>query len=279
MRQLLLLCGLLLAVAAWAAPDPDPDAASPLGDGTAAVTAHDVHPGAEKPALFTFVRVQHGAASWNANAKGTTRFLAFLKPYLPCTGDAATVALKDLGTLPHPPLLYLYADRDFALTKAETATLHAYLAHDGMLFVDGPPDPAAVAAVRRALLPVAGSLTALPADHPVTTFLFALHAPGVGENARLAAHGDIDNRNFGAARDGRLIVFYSPGNLLRLCMLVAADAQPYFTAQYQMVANVTAYAALHGHAPATKQPGADTTVTLAVTEYLDAPKEGSTISV
>jgi hypothetical protein len=251
--------------------DPDPDAASPLTGGTPAIRGSDVGTPAPTPAVFSLVRVRHSAASWNAYAGGAARFLTFLKPVLPCRAEVSTVALADLGAQPRPPLLYLYADAGLAFSEREIRILRQYVDDGGLLFVDSAPDPAVIVAVRRVLGQVAGApLTALPANHPVTTFQFALPAPGVGEHARLNPREGVDNCNFGAMRGARLAIFYTPGNLFRLFSLVAADAHPYFTAQYQMAANVVVYAARHAVPPAAPLLGADAAVTLSACEYLSA---------
>jgi len=224
---------------------------------------------------YLFVRGKYHGTAWNANPVGTKRFLAFVQPFLPFAAEFHTIALPNIAreqtaNNQRYPLLYLSCDQSFLLTPDEIAALRRYLKTGGFLFLDSAPLPAVVTRVKAVMRQVTGhDLQPIPTEHPLNTCLFQLSTPGVGENAHLLPRVENDRQNFGIVEGERLIVFYSPGNFMHLFALCAPDAHPYFTAQYQMGANIAAYALQRGEPLPVRYPGANATATVAVCEYLD----------
>jgi hypothetical protein len=251
---------------------------------TGAVPAIPDDPGADVPEEFAqgkldgkfyLIRLKHGGASWNAYNDGLRRLLGFLNapdaPWqdIPLLLDAhvlRTVYLDKPNGV--PSCLYLYADVRFSLRPDEAALLRTYLARGGFVFVDGPSGPEVRAHVMRELEQVCPEpLAPLPADHPIYQACYALRAPGVGEDL-------IKRTNYGVTRDGRLALYYTQANFSHLFSRFTPDADDYITAQYQMTANVLAYARAHGRLPdGVRRPGASATITAAVLDLLTRKDE------
>lgn len=216
-----------------------------------------------------FVRLKHGSGAWSAHAEGTRRLMAFLNQYFPCETDswpmtAAEMRDRYMNKGAQPTFLYIYCDETFSLSASEVQILRIYMERGGFLFMDSRPDPLIKDLVANEIAKVlpGSHLAPLPKNHPINSFLFALSSPGVGENL-------IDQKNYGIAKDGRLIIFYTMGNFSHLYASVGPNADDYYKAQYQMGANVMLYAIRKGNkADIMQRAGAKAEVTNQAVERL-----------
>jgi hypothetical protein len=210
-----------------------------------------------------FVRLKYGNASaWGAHAEGTRRLMAFMNQYFPCETDSWPMTATEMRNRymnkgAQPTFLYIYCDETFTLSIGEAEVLREYLKRGGFLFMDSRPEFAIrdlVSSELAKLLP-GYRLGTLPGSHPINSFLFALSTPGVGENV-------IDRKNYGVAKDGRLVVFYTMGNFSHLYSEFASNSDDYIKAQYQMGANVMLYGIRKGNrADIVQRAGAKAEVT------------------
>lgn len=228
-----------------------------------------------------FVRLKHGEGGWNAHNEGVRRLLTFLNTQIPCEQEAWALSTGELRDryMAHgnqPAFLYLYVDESFTLSASDVRVLHEYLGKGGFLFIDSRYDPDVKARVARELARIlpGGRLAPLSASHPINRFLFKLSSPGVGLNF-------VERRNYGITWQRRLAVVYTPGNFAECYELHAANEHEYFTAQYQMGANIMAYAITGGDAAAVnQQAGADARISTQALERLglSLPTTASTIA-
>lgn len=223
-----------------------------------------------------FMRLKHGSGAWNAHNEGTRRLLSFLNQYFPCESEGRAMTSGELRDKymrrnTQPSFLYIYVDDSFSLTGTDSTVLREYVNKGGFLFVDSRYDPDIKARVERELGKMLGGLRLAPLSnsHPINRFLFTLSSPGVGLNF-------VEQKNYGITKGGRLVVFYTPGNFSECYELHAANEHEYFTAQYQMGANVMVYGMLKGDASSVNtRKGADARVTTQTMEklgFLDSPK-------
>lgn len=217
-----------------------------------------------------FIRMKHGSGAWGANDNGTRRLLSFLNQYFPCQSETWAVAAgeiraKYLSKDALPSFLYLYCDEKFSLDATEVAVLSEYLGKGGFLFLDSRPGQDTTERVRKELDKVLPGmrLAPLPAKHPINTALFKLAFPGTGQNYN-------EQKNYGiTGKDGRLVVFYTPGNFSNIYENFKPTDHEYYLAQYQMGANVMVYAITRGNVSGiAKRAGASARVTRQVLESL-----------
>ncbi|MHB9131809.1 MAG: DUF4159 domain-containing protein [Armatimonadota bacterium] len=223
-----------------------------------------------------FVRLKHGSGAWNAFNDGTQRLLQFLNTYFPCEGDTRAMTATEMRDRymskgVQPTFLYLYCDDSFSLSPSEVTVLREYMSKGGFLFLDSLADPFVKEKVVREIKKVlpASSLSRIAKSHPINSFLFALSEPGLGENF------SGDRSNYGVTQGGRLVAFYTMGNMSHVYAVNSPQSDQYFTAQYQMGANVMVYAITKGSSDGiTKRKGASAVITPQALEklgLLDSP--------
>jgi hypothetical protein len=209
-----------------------------------------------------FIRLKHDIGNWYAHTEGVSALLEFMNRYFRCETEnrpmtAAEIQQKYIAKGAVPSFIYLSCDGNFSLTTEEASILRGYIDSGGFLFLDSAPDEitrGVVAAQLGKVVPGA-RLAPISPSHPINRFLFRLAQPGIGENWS-------DARNYGITRGDRLVVFYSPGNLAHYYELAQGKSDDYSTAQFQMGANVVAYAINKGVQSAVQQrPGARGAIT------------------
>ena len=191
--------------------------------------------------------------------------MSFLNQYFRCETEDRPVTAEDLrdkyinqGAL--PSFVYMYCDDSLSLTETEVDVLRDYIDKGGFLFMDSPPDAdvqARVAATVDRIIPGA-RLTPVPTRNPINSFLFKLPTPGVGLNF-------VDGHNYEvkSSAGDRIGIFYTPGNFCSLYSSNNPQVNGYVQAQYQMGANVIAYAINKGDTSGVEQrPGANATATV-----------------
>ena len=177
---------------------------------------------------------------------------------------AAEIQTNYIAKSAIPSFIYISCDGNFSLTDREASILRGYIDSGGFLFLDSAPDDLTRDVVSSQLARVVpgAPMEPIPPSHPINRFLYRLAQPGVGENWS-------DARNYGISKNGRLVVFYSPGNLAHYYELAQGKNDDYSTAQFQMGANVVAYAVNKGVQAAVQQrPGARGTITRATLQDL-----------
>jgi len=262
----------------WGIPEGDPDGGVPAGFAQGKVGGR-----------VYFVRLQYGNGAWIAYNDGTKRLLAYLNKSFPCQADTwpmstAELRKKYLNKGVQPSFLYVYCDENFVLSNEDVLVLRDYMDKGGFLFLDSRPDPLIKDVVARQMDKVLPGLRLAPISqsHPINSFLYRLPAPGLGENI-------FDKKNYGVTRGGRLIVFYSMGNLSHIYAAFEPESIEYVTAQYQMGANVMLYGITKGNpAGFAQKQGAKSVVTTQALEQMgflspvstDKPKEpGESVKV
>lgn len=209
-----------------------------------------------------FMRLKTETGPWSANPNGTRNLMGFLNKFLKCeTSDRAYTAteLRDkfLKYNVAPSFLYIVVDDSFSLSSTEVNILNSYIGKGGFLFIDSRPDPFIRAAVAKQLSRVIPGerLSPIAPGNIINHALFDLPIPGYGENW-------IEHKNYGVNHDGRLVVFYGPGNFAHFFDAnPPGNSDPYFAAQYQQAVNVMIYAIMRGNVGGTRIAGAKATVT------------------
>lgn len=216
-----------------------------------------------------FIRLKHGQGDWNAHADGTARLLRFLDPIAHAEAEGRAYEAKEIrdGMMAHdnpPAFIYIHCDESFTLTREETAVLRTYVAGGGFLFLDSRPDEQVHEHIATELKKVmVEPLEALPASHPIYSFVFRLRTPAVGQNL-------FEGRNYGVTQRGRLVAFYTPGNFMAFYSSFDPNAGDYVKAQYQMGVNVMVYAINKGELPEGmgRRPGANSKISAPVIDQL-----------
>ena len=197
---------------------------------------------------ITIARLQYGSGDvWNAFHAGPQRLVSFAGEYLNCVGEMPAMTAAELHRRCQAKqelltLVYIFFDQDLALSPDERSALREYLDNGGFLFLDSHPEESMRTIIQHelaAILPDSQLLT-LSFAHPITKFLFSLQSTCTGEN--FAAN----RTNYGIAHQGRLVLFYTMGNFAHMFAYHSANEIQYITGQYQMAANVLAYAATRG---------------------------------
>ncbi len=264
-------------------PSPDIDTKD-IRDIAGSISAPGAPTAGDAPAGFAngkvngriyFIRLKHDIGNWYAHQDGVTALLAFMNRYFQCESEnrpmtAQEIQQKYLSKGAIPSFIYVSCDDNFSLTTDEASILRGYVDRGGFLFLDSAPDEITRGVVADQLAKVvpSGRLAPLSPSHPINRFLFRLAQPGVGENWS-------DAKNYGITVGDRLAVFYTPGNLAHYYELSRDKSDDYSTAQFQMGANVVAYAINHGVQSAVQQRpgarGAITRNTLQNLGFLDKP--------
>lgn len=243
------------------------NAGTPDGEGSGDVPAG--FPDGKIGGRVYFIRLKHGSGAWNAYDDGTKRLLGFLNQFFPCESESRAMTTAEMRERfmnkgAQPTFLYVYCDDSFSLSSTDVTILREYMDRGGFLFLDSRPLPDIRSAVSRELDKVLPGcrLAALPNSHPINSFLFRLARPGYGENY-------AEQRNYGVSRGGRLVAFYSMGNLSHIYASFDPKADEYYTAQYQMGANVMLYAIRKGNTVGIdKRAGANASITTQTLERL-----------
>ncbi len=244
----------------WGIPDGDPDGGVPAG-----------FPNGKIGGRVYFVRMKYGTSSaWFAYNDGTKRLLNYLNKTFPCQTDTWPMTPDELKKRymskgAQPTFLYIYCDEGFKLNGSDVSVLREYMDKGGFLFLDSRPDPVIRDIIARELDKILPGirLSTISGSHAINSFLYRLDPPGgIGENI-------LEKRNYGVTRDGRLIVFYTPGNFAHIYSAADASVDPFVAAQYQMGANVMLYAITKGNpAGFARQQGARAVVTTQALEQL-----------
>lgn len=253
------------------------DGGTPDGEGSGPVPAG--FPEGKINGRVYFIRLKHGSGAWDAYDDGTKRLLSFLNQFFPCENEsraitAAEMREKFMNKGAQPTFLYLYCDVSFSLSSTDVIVLREYMDKGGFLFLDSRPDKAIREAVAREMDKVlpGSRLMTIPNSNSINSFLFRVSPPGFGENF-------LEQKNYGISRNGRLVVFYSMGNLSHIYAQFTANSDEYYAAQYQMGANVMLYAIRKGDASGIdKRAGAKsaiTTQTLERLNLLEPPSSGN----
>jgi hypothetical protein len=265
-------------------PSPDVDTRD-VRDIAGAVSAPGPAAAGEAPAGFAngkingrvyFIRLKHDIGNWYAHEEGVSALLAFMNRYFQCETEnrpmtAEEIQQKYIAKGAIPSFLYVSCDGNFSLTSEEATILRGYVERGGFLFLDSAPDELTRGVVAEQLAKVvpSGRLAQISPAHPINRFLFRLAQPGVGENWS-------DAHNYGITLGDRFAVFYTPGNLAHYYELSRDKSDDYSTAQFQMGANVVAYAINKGVQSAVQQrPGARGTITRSTLQdlgFLDKPR-------
>lgn len=217
-----------------------------------------------------FIRLKHGADTWNNYADGPKRLLAFMNIYFACQNDIWPMTAPELysnyvNKNAPPSFLYLYCDNNFSLSPSELIILRSYINKGGFLFLDSAPGQDVYNKVALELQRVLPNeqMTDIPPEHKINSFLFQLDFPGIGLNT-------VTQRNYGITRDEKLLVFYSMGDSSIFYNTCPPDPDfSYALAQYQMGLNVIFYAITHGDdSGMTKRTGANARITQSIIDQL-----------
>ena len=219
-------------------------AGTPEGEGNGDVPAG--FPNGKIGGRVYFIRMKQDRGSWNENDEGIRRLMTFLNGFFPCERESRAMSCAEmrarfLNQNKPPSFLYIYADDSFSLSSTDVTVLHQYIGMGGFLFIDSRPDPEIQTVVSREMDKVLPGMPMRPLSrsNTINTFLFRTSDPVVGENT-------VTMVNYGIMNSGRLSVFYTMGNFSHLYASHAPNELPYFTAQYQMGANVMLYAIRKG---------------------------------
>ena len=160
--------------------------------------------------------VRYDSPSWNPRPGALRRILLEVEmtTSVPVVSEPGNVSLG-LDDLLEAPLLVLCGDRAFpAFDESARAALRAHLGAGGMLFIDGSEGHAEGGfdeSVRRELAAVLPetSLTPIGADHVLWRTFYLIDPPP----GRVQASEHL----LGVSRDERLVVVYSPNDVLGAC--------------------------------------------------------------
>jgi len=243
----------------WGVPDGDPDGGVPAGFAQG-----------KRDGRVYFVRLKYGDSSaWFFGNDGTQRLLAYLNRTFQCESDTwpmSTSELKKkyLNKGAQPSFIYAYCDEGFKLSTEDVLVLREYMDKGGFLFLDSRSDPLTKDTIARELdkvLPGA-KLSPIPSNHLIYRFLYILKPAPAGLNLS-------DQRNYGVARNGRLVVFYCMGDLAFLYHMATPDDDQRWAAQYQLGANVMLYGITKGNpAGFAQQQGAKAEITTQMLEKI-----------
>lgn len=193
-----------------------------------------------------FIRLKHDTGDWYAHTEGIAALLAFMSKYFRCETASRPMTAQEIETNylskgAIPSFIYISCDDSFSLSDKEAGILRSYLQRGGFLFVDSAPDDQTRQTVAEQLARVlpGQALQPVSQSHPINDFLFRLQAPGIGENWS-------DQRNYSVSLGNRVAVFYTPGNLAHYYELSRDKSDAYTAAQFEMGANVVAYAIAKG---------------------------------
>jgi len=222
----------------WGDPKGDPDGGVPAGFAQG-----------KRNGRVYFVRLKYGdGAGWFQNNEGTQRLLAYLNRTFPCETDTWPMSTgelrkKYLNKGLQPTFLYAYCDDKFHLSTEDVLVLRDYMKKGGFLFLDSRCDPAIKEIIAREMDKVLPGqrLAPLPGNHLVYRFLYVFAQPvPVGLNL-------YDRKNYGISSGGRLVVFYSMGDLSYLYDIASPETDANIDKQYQLGANVMLYAITKGN--------------------------------
>jgi hypothetical protein len=239
---------------------------TPDGEGSGEVPAG--FPNGTAGGRVYFISLKWGGANsgWRANSEGLVRLLSFVNQIVPCQKDtwpmtAADIRAKYTSKNQVPSFLYIFCDESFSLSSVDATVLRDYINKGGFLFMDSRDESIKDKVSRELEKVTSGKLSPISNGNPINAFLFKLSNPGVGLNPGA--------KNYGVSRNGRLVVFYTPGNFSYVYANYKATEDEYFKAQYQMGANVIMYAIRKGdNSGVTKMAGARATLTQSVIDKI-----------
>jgi hypothetical protein len=221
-----------------------------------------------------FITLKWGGANsgWCANSDGLNKLLNFVNQTVPCQKNiwpmaASEIRKKYLMKNMVPSFVYIYCDETFSLNNVDVTVLRDYINKGGFLFMDSRDESIKDKVSRELEKVLPGKFAPIRNDNPINSFLFRLNQPGVGLNPGA--------KNYGIIRNGRIMVFYTPGNFSYVYANYKSNEDDYFKAQYQMGTNVIMYAIRKGDSNGLeKVEGAKTTLTKTVIDKItggDAP--------
>lgn len=242
------------------------DAGDPSGEGTGEIP-YGWENGKANGRVY-FVRLKFGTGDWNAHSDGTRKLMKFLDPILHTEAEGRAYSAQEirdrfLSKKKPPSFIYIRCDDSFTLTNTEATVLRNYLAVGGFLFLDSRPDPLVREHIASELSKVlAEPLQPIPNSDPINSCLFKLPVPAFGQNV-------IERKNYGCRRNGKLVVFYTPGNFTSFYEDFQPGQTEYVTATYQMGANVMIYGINRGNVSGiTQRGGASAKITTQALEAL-----------
>ncbi len=215
-----------------------------------------------------FITLKWGSANsgWCANSDGLNKLLSFVSQTVSCQKNiwpmaAADIRKKYLMKNLTPSFIYIYCDETFSLNNVDVTVLRDYINKGGFLFMDSRDESIKDKVSRELEKVTPGKFSPIRNDNAINSFLFRLNQPGVGLNPAA--------KNYGITRNGRLVVFYTPGNFSYVYANYKSNEDDYFKAQYQMGTNIIMYAIRKGDSSGLeKVEGAKTTLTKTVVDKI-----------